>query len=163
MNLNTNYYEYCVNKKFEHIQKNRHTFCDTFKDNYLHVSRNSHENVLSIGGDPVEEERIVQGRVPRCLKSEHLPVVAGYFNDLAREEAERQHRTVAVLLLGLRSVADAADDQLTHVAPAQLGSVLVDDGDAQSALDALMKQEQAAARQVVAVLDHAWHVLATWS
>lgn len=119
--------------------------------------------MLSIGGDPVEEERIVQGRVPRCLESEHLPVVAGDLDDLAREEAERQHRAVAVLFLGLRSVADAADNQLTHVAPAQLGGVLVDDGDAQSALDALVKQEQATARQVVAVLDHAWHILATWS
>lgn len=130
---------------------------------YLHVCRYCHEDVLSVGGDPIEEERIVQGRVPRRLKSKHLPVVARDLEDLSREKAEGQHRAVAVLFLGLRSVANATDDQFTHVAPAQLGSVLVNNGDAKTSLDALVKQEQAAARQVVAVLDRAWHILSTWS
>lgn len=46
------------------------------------------------------------------------------------------------------------DDKLAHVAPLQVGGGLVQDGDADAALDALVQQEQPAARQLVAVLHH---------
>ena len=81
----------------------------------------------------------MQRAVPGRLEAEHGPVVAGDLEDLAREEAEGEDGAVLVVVdHAVWRGADPPDHQLPHVAPAEVGS-LVDDGEPDPALEAVME------------------------
>ena len=64
----------------------------------LKVSRDGHVDGLAGRRHPVQQQRVVQRRVPGGLKPEVGSLVSAGVEVLAREESERQHAAVEVVV-----------------------------------------------------------------
>ena len=101
----------------------------------------------------------MQRTVPGRLEPEHGPVVSRYLQDLPGEQTQRQDGPVLVVINhAVRSGPDPPHHQLPHVAPPQVGP-LVDDGESDPALEAVVEEELTATGEVVTVIHHDRDVL----
>ena len=125
---------------------------------YVQVGGDCHVDLLAVGRDTVQQHGVVQGTIPRSLEAEEYAIVAGVLYVVRRKKVQREDRVLRVGILPLRRVAYAAHDQLLDVAPHEVGPVLVNNGDRDAALDALVEKEVARARHVVTVVHHSRYV-----